>query len=506
MVKELVDVVLIHSPTVIRPKIYERTFHAMDKIGYGMLHIASFLSKNGYNVQIWNVPELYRQGYSEKYLETCLRNCTPKVVGIELNWMHQSCGSIEIAKLVKKTIPDTQVIIGGTHATMLAEDIVTRYSHYVDGVLRGEAEVSLLDCVQRIEEGKSLQDVSGITMKRGERLIANPVRRIIDDIDDVPPYSLKRATGTKPGILGFPDPERYTPAINICRGPCPRQCIYCIGPRISEFSGRKEYTTHSPRWVVDQMRLLIEDGYTELYIQDWTYLSSRKTVESIAEAMVKEGLNEEIEHLNLVAAPGFLKRGTIRKLSRAGVDTIDYGMETGSRKILNIVKREVTPQQMRKSVKATASEGIIPQTWWMVGFPGETWEDVRETAGLIKDIIELGGLPFWVTPLIVEPGTEIYERADQYGLRLRMRSFEDYFAFSTTPLRNLAWYPELITHETTHFNLCDILKASFLLRMYIYRRREEALRKIMKVHERFRSEKVITHIKEAFERILFTIF
>lgn len=496
---------LVHSPTVIGAKKYMRSFHAMDKIGYGMLHVASFLSENGYGVQIWNVPELYRQGFSENFLKTNLRSYSPKVVGVELNWMHQSCGALEISRMVKESNPSAFVVIGGTHATLFAEEIASKYSEYIDGVLKGEAELSFLDCVRRVEEEKPLDDISGITKKSKDRLINNPVGKIIEDVDDIPIYSLKSGSGNLE-ILGRPDPKSYSPAINICRGPCPRQCIYCIGPRISKFSGRKEYTTHSPDWVVEQIRILVEDGYTELYIQDWTYLSSRKTIESIAEVIVKERLNEKIEHLNLVSAPGFLERETIRKLSKAGVDTIDYGMETGSQRILSLLKRDVTLQQIRDSVRATASEGVMPQTWWMVGFPDENWKEVEETARLIKETIELGGLPFWVTPLMVEPGTELYDDAGSYGLKLRMRDFEDYKQFSKTPLRRLAWYPELITHETKHFDVKDILKASFLLRMFIYRRREYILSKIKELHENFRTDEAISHIREASERILFTVF
>jgi len=502
----MVDVILIHCPTTMNAKKYAASFHSMDKIGYGMLHIASFLSKNGYNVQIWDVPELYRQGYSEKYLEKCLKKSSPIVVGVELNWMHQSLGAIETARMAKKTSPGTPVLVGGTHATILAEEIASRYSDCVDAVLKGEAEISFLECVKKIEEGKSIDDVGGVVRKSGEKIINNPIERIVEDIDEIPPYTLKKTNGESPVVLGHPSPDVYTPAVNVCRGPCYRRCIYCIGPRISEFSGRRQYTTHSPKWVIDQMRLLVEGGYTELYIQDWTYLSGRKTIESIADAMIQEGLNEEIEHLNLVAAPGFLKGGTLAKLGRAGVDTIDYGMETGSQRILSLLKREVTIQQMKDSVKLAVKAGIVPQTWWMTGFPDETWEDVRETARLIKETIELGGLPFWVTPLIVEPGTELFDQAEQYGLTLRMRSFEDYMVFSTTPLRKLAWYPELITHETRQLGTRDILKASFLLRMLIYRRREEMLSRIPKMHRRFDSEEVVNHIRLATNRILFTVF
>ncbi len=497
----MADVILIHSPTTVNAKRCAASFHPMDKIGYGMLHIASFLSKNGYNVQIWDVPELYRQGYDEKYLERCLRKSSPIVVGVELNWMHQSLGAIETAKMAKKTSPSTPVLIGGTHASILAGEIANRYSDCVDAVLRGEAEISLLECVRRIEEGKPFDDIGGVTRRSGKKFISNPIERVVEKIDEIPPYTLKETE-----ILGCPSPDVYSPAINVCRGPCFRKCIYCIGPRIHEFSGRKEYTTHSPEWVLNQLRLLVEEGYTEFYIQDWTYLSSKKTIESIADAMVREGLDQEIRHLNLVAAPGFLKGGTLMKLARAGVDTIDYGMETGSQKVLNLSKRDVTTQQMKDSVKLTVKVGIVPQTWWMTGFPEETWEDVRGTARLIRETIKLGGLPFWVTPLIVEPGTELYNEAEQHGLRLRMRGFEDYTVFSTTPLRSLAWYPELITHETRHFDARDILKASFLLRMLIYRRRDEILSRIPKMHRKFESEDVASHIRQAMSRILFTIF
>lgn len=142
----------------------------------------------------------------------------------------------------------------------------------------------------------------------------------------------------------------------------------------------------------------------------------------------------------------------------------------------------------------------------MVGFPDETCEDVKETARITKETTELGGLPFWVIPLIVEPGTELHERAEEYGLRLRMRSFEDYMVFSNTPLRNLAWYPELITHGTRNFSVQDILKASFILRMFIHRRRKEILSEFMKLHEDFKSEEVISHVREALNRIAFTFF
>lgn len=500
---ELVDAILIHSPTTVRAEACIRSFHAMDKIGYGMLHIANFLSESGYSVQVWNVPELYRQGYDEKYLKGLLLRGSPILVGIELNWMHQSLGAIEMARMIKRLSPETPVLVGGTHATILAEEIVNKYSSYIDGVLRGEAELSFADCLRRIESGKSIEDVSGLTTRSGGRMIVNPVARIIENLDEVPPYSLKKRN---PEVVGTPDPELYAPAINTCRGPCFMECVYCIGPKVAELSGRKEYSIHSPSWIVDQLRLLLDEGYSEFYIQDWAYLSNKKTIESIADALVKEGLNDRMRHVNLVSAPGFLDRDVIRKLSKAGVDTIDYGVETGSQRVLDALKRKIDIQKVKDSVKVTAEEGVIPQTWWMTGFPYETWEDVRETAKLIKETLELGSLPFWVTPLIVEPGTELFEKAERYGLRLRMRSFEDYTVFSRTPLRPNAWYPELVTHETTNFSVKDILKASFLLRMLIYRRRDYILSRLMKVHDKFKSEEVIMHIRQATERILFTIF
>ncbi|MFQ6095141.1 MAG: B12-binding domain-containing radical SAM protein [Candidatus Bathyarchaeia archaeon] len=470
----MVDAVLIHPPTILDPALAAKNFISAPLVhyGYGMLYLGSFLIKNGYSVKVWNIPELYQWGFGEEVINRStfddLHGRPPILFGIELNWMHQSRGAIELAERLREIYPETPIFMGGVHASLFAREIISEYSHCVSGVVRGEAELPFLEILARIEDGKSSDDVSGLTWNKRGKVVENPITRILEDIDEAPPYSPKK--------LGVNN-SFVVPAVNILRGPCSMQCIYCIGPRINRLFGRKRMTYHSPDWIVNQVSILIEEDFSRLFFQDYFWCSGRRRLLSIAKALQRERVNEELTYFNITSAPGFLDCEVLEEFSRAGVDNIDYGVESGSERVLKLVRRNVTPSQIMDAVKAAAERGIIPNTFWMVGFPGETEEDLMETARVLKKTVELGGVPRWVTPLVIVPRTELYDNPKRFGVRLLVKSFKDYMSFSNTVHNPNAWYPELVTHETDRFNAQEILKMAFLLRMLIRRGADDVLEK-----------------------------
>ena len=244
-------------------------------------------------------------------------------------------------------------------------------------------------------------------------------------------------------------------------------------------------TCHSPEWIVNQVSILIQEGFSRLFFQDYFWCSGRRRLLSIAKALQRERVNEELTYFNITSAPGFLDREVLEELSRAGVDNVDYGIESGSDRVLKLVRRNITSSQITDAVKDTAGRGIIPNTFWMVGFPSETEEDVMETARLLKKTVELGGVPRWVTPLVVVPRTELYDEPERFGVRLLTKSFKDYMSFSDTAHNPNAWYPKLVTHETEHLKVQQILKAAFLLRMLIRRRAQDVLDKAKENQETY---------------------
>lgn len=465
------DVVLIHPPTTFNRKSALQSFNPSIYPGYGMLYLAAFLLKNGYDVKVWNIPELYLDGVSEKDVLNRFSKTSrpPWIFAIELNWMQQSRGAIETAERLKRHYPGIPIIVGGVHASLFAREIAKKYSHCVDGVIRGEAELPFLDCVETIEAGKPLDQVSGLTLMTENEVLENPIAKVIDDIDEIPPYSLRKIGGNIGPVI---------PAINVCRGPCPMKCIYCLGPRLARYSARQRMICHSPDWIIEQISLLIEDGFANVcFLEDqWTLRS--KHLYTVARALRKEGIGQKVDHVDLAAIPSYLTGDVLEELSCAGVTNIAFGVESGSQRVLNMARRNLFVSQIKDSIKASVKKGMVPLTYWMVGFPGETREDVEMTAHLIKDTIELGGVPRSVNTVIATLGTELYEHAVRYGVEIRMKSFEDYMAFSDTLANEYDWYPQLVTHQTEHFKVDEILEMAFLLKMLIRKQMRNVLRKL----------------------------
>jgi len=168
------DVLLIHPPANFNlPK---GAIHAIPSyhIGYGLLHIASTLLSKGFKVAVWNLEESVHSGVTPEEIQRAikhLRDC--KAVGIELNWLHLSKGAIQTAELLRKVVPEMPIIVGGTHATIFATEIVVRYHNLVDAVLRGEAERTFLQIVEHLERKGSLGKVGGlVTFQSGHLLDA----------------------------------------------------------------------------------------------------------------------------------------------------------------------------------------------------------------------------------------------------------------------------------------------------------------------------------------------
>jgi len=473
------DVLLIHPPANFNlPK---GAVHALPSyhVGYGMLHIASTLLLNGFNVVVWNLGEaLHLDNITSRRFSKIIKGVNCKLVGIELNWLHFSKGALQTARIIKRVRPDLPIVIGGTHATLFADQIMRRYHSVVDAVLKGEAEKTFLQLARRIEEKGSLEEVGvgGLVTFRNGHVVEIPLKRkdIFENIDEIPPFTYRVVRRVKNGS----ESRRLFAgsAVNTCRGPCPYRCIYCIDRKISVLSGRERFVAHSPEWIVNQINLLMEEGCREFAFQDNLYLSGKKYLRKLTETLIKEGISDEINGFNMISVPGFLDRGILEDLSRAGCTNIDYGIESGSERVLKLIRRPTTLDLIIDSIKNTVQAGIIPFSWWMTGLPGEGEKELKETLKLILRTSKLGAIPKWVTPLILLPHTELFERAEEFGVKPKLKSFRDFMVFSDLIRKRVSYYPEAITHETAEMRREDIVKASVYLKLEIFKRRSKIIK------------------------------
>jgi radical SAM superfamily enzyme YgiQ (UPF0313 family) len=132
------------------------------------------------------------------------------------------------------------------------------------------------------------------------------------------------------------------------------------------------------------------------------------------------------------------------------------------------------------AVKLTISKGVLPKTFWMTGLPGEKPSDLSETQDLLLQTTKVGGIPWWITPLVIIPGTELFERAEDFGVKLRVKTFEDFTVYSNVWEKAISWYPEAVSHETENMTRYDILKAAFDLKLEVYKRSDEIVQNFIK--------------------------
>ncbi|MHA1321900.1 MAG: B12-binding domain-containing radical SAM protein [Candidatus Helarchaeota archaeon] len=474
------EILLFHPPNVLKQKALRYSSISPLLCGYGLLHIGVYLKECGYEVECWNIPLFYKLGFNNNHFREILKNYDPIMIGIELNWLHLSKGALDLATFLKEIYPEVPIIIGGVHATLFAEEIIRSYNQ-IDVVVKGEAEKILGEIANKIDANQSYLDIYGIVTRDMGKFFSNEGKNLFENIDQVPPYSPKILM---PKILNSYD----LGIINTCRGPCIFNCIHCLGAKSNYcLNPRPTIKFHSVSWIIKQIQILL-DHVKQISIQDYIYTNPKFMME-LCKAIRKEKLQDEVEFFNLALVPtGSITRGLMSELSRAGIDNIDIGIESGSNTILQLLNRPYNTQQALKIIKNAIETGILPKTYWMItGLEKPT--DLNANQAFLEKTITLGAVPRWVTPLCIVPKTYLSENALKYKVYLKMKSFQDFQKFSTEKFNREAFYPELVTHETMWMNRSDILIAVSQLKSQIIKNRELIFEKLEENKEFYQGAK-----------------
>lgn len=423
--------------------------------GLGILALAAWLEQNGFPVVARHLPLALREGLSVADSIEELRALDPLVVAIGLNWVHFSRGALEIARMVRAALPGVPIVIGGQHASLFAGEIMERYADVVDAVIVGEAERPLLAICEGVAATGRVPAGIGGVRTRDARAAAPDV---VADIDSLPVYSYRAMT---PAPL-----QPRCGAVSTARGACPYRCAYCVEPVVGRAQGRPRLTFHSPARVAEQMARLMAEGVDRFTIQDNFFVGGDRAAIGLAEAMRERGVRPL--HLNVFAHPeSFGPDGFAALAGAAASTTVDLGVETGAPAVAERVHRSLDPERVQGAVRDATRAGIVPYTWWLVGLPGDDASAREQTRRLLLDTMREGGIPRWVSTLVLLPRTPMHAHPERYGVSPRFETFEDYAAFSEATLAEALHFPDLITHTTDESSAEDLLEESRSLRRFI---------------------------------------
>ncbi len=367
------------------PELAEDYFARKIPVGLGILN--AVLNEAGFPSQVGNLSR-----YSDDRVVKMLERERPDVLGLSVFTFNRH-PSHELARLAKRVLPDLTIVAGGPHVTHLDRAWLEAYSEF-DAIIRGEGEDTLLEVVQRKAAGESLDGIAGTTT----RATRAPDRPTITDLDRLPQNAdhLARSLG-----VDVPDQLRYF----ISSRGCPGACTFCNTP---DFWGRR-VRFRSVDDVLRELRTMRgRHGMVHFSFRDDTFTAHRPRTLELCRRLVEEGptfLWDCQSRVNLV------DEERLRWMKRAGCHHVQYGIESGSERILKLLQKDITREQIRTAVAMTRAAGLVVSIYLISGVPEETEDDLQATVDLIREILPHDGM---VAPLAIYPGTRLYEDSKRF--------------------------------------------------------------------------------------------
>ncbi|MBE0480219.1 MAG: cobalamin B12-binding domain-containing protein [Dehalococcoidia bacterium] len=369
-------------------------------IPMGLLYLGAVLERNGYEVEVL---DLLVSRYSRDKIKRKLEQYQPDIVGTTCVTMNYPIAS-DTLKYCKSLNPDITAVIGGPHVTFAPVETLNE-SAWIDIVVRGEGELTMLDIVS----GKDRAAIDGIAY-RAEGVHLTRERCLIENLDELP----------LPARHLFPT-ARYLAldahlSLITGRG-CPFNCVFCVG---SKMGGRRA-RFRNPKLVVDEIEQSLKLGFKEVNFEDDLFTLNHRHLHGICDEIVSRGLKF---NWSVFARVDTVNPQVLEKLREAGCTWLCYGIESGNQQILDRVKKKITLERVRESVKMAKDAGVSVLASFIIGLPGETRQTLAETMEFARELDTYYG--FHV--LAPFPGTEVREKADEFGIEILTNDWSKYDA------------------------------------------------------------------------------
>ena len=395
--------VLLVCPPYPKDKIFRKSMKNLGAIlpPLGIAYIAAMLEKDRHNVKIIDGPAWATVfEYDFKDLERDIKDFAPDVVGISA-----STSQIDHAKktisIVKSVNKDCVVILGGT---LISADPNTLLEfENVDFGVYGEADLTFSEILKAVEEKRQVEGMEGVIWRENGSIKFLKPKTIINlEQIPMPARHLLKMEIYRPSPANY----RRLPATTIMtsRG-CPYQCIFCSRP-----TEGTAFRAHSAERVVDEIEHLVTKyGIRDIQIFDDTFSLIPSRVERICKGIIEKKLDI---WWNCMTRVDKINPELLKLMKQAGCYEIGFGIESGSDRILQFIKKATTTDLVRKGVRMTQEAGIDVRGFFMIGFPTETKEEILQTIDFAKEL-DVDVAQFMVsTPF---PGTEMWEIAKANG-------------------------------------------------------------------------------------------
>lgn len=334
----------------------------------GILYITAYLKSKGFAVEVFDSTFQTRRAFRDKLAQE-----KPQTVGIYCNLMTK----LTVLEMIREAREaGAEVIVGGPEPPHYAEEFL---HHGADVVVIGEGEMTLeaLLPVLSDRDDDTLSAIEGIAFKNtAGDIVRTPDRAYIKDVNALPApdrsaIDIRRymdAWKTHHGMSSL--------SIITARG-CPYRCSWCSHTVFGESHRRR-----TPELIADEIAQMVEVYQPDaLWFADDVFTISHKWLYRFAEEMKARHLHLPFE---CISRADRLNEKVIKTLSELGCRRIWLGSESGSQRMLDAMRRDVTVDCIRDMTQTAQRYGIEVGLFVMLGYDGEEISDIEETVDHLK--------------------------------------------------------------------------------------------------------------------------
>ncbi len=384
----------------------------------GLLSMAAIPHKEGYKVKIFDTR------IAKDWRKELLAELKKKPIVAALSCMTgpQIKYAIEISNFIKEN-SDVPVVWGGVHPTLLPEQTVSNPS--IDIVIIDEGEITFLDLVKTLEKGKPLDNVPGIAFKKNGKVIKTSKRPLIKNLDELPDKPYELADVKK--YFGFsPENDEPSIAISTSRGCC-FKCAFCYD---TAFYNNTWRAMSAERTIETIKKIVGKFGIRNIYFQDDNFAVDVARFRKIVEGIMNEHLDIKWGLMGIrIDTIARLEDEFLAKVVRSGCYNMEVGLESGSDRLLKMLRKGFTVRQAIDGNKKISKFPISMKYTFVGGYPTETEKELMMSLKMISQLFKDNkriATPFLIYSAY--PGVHLYELAKQHGLK-EPKSLEEWSTF-----------------------------------------------------------------------------
>jgi anaerobic magnesium-protoporphyrin IX monomethyl ester cyclase len=348
----------------------------------GTLYAASIMRECGFFVYFHD--STFLKGPEQ--IETVIKNVNPGILVIfddQFSYITKMClenmreAAILMAKLGRRY---------GARVILSSQDANDNYKIYlengIDFVILGEPEITLKELTIRIlkEPGNGFEDIHGLAFKTDGHLRINEPRKTIENLDELP-FPAWDVIDAEAYRKVWKSKNHFFSINMVTTRGCPYDCIWCAKPLYGN-----HYSSRSPINVLKEVIILIETHSPDhIWFADDIFGLKPVWISEFATLIHQYGVRIPFSIQSRVDL--LLRDDQIQSLVKAGCRKIWLGIESGSQRILDAMKKGITLEQIRTVSPLLRKSGIEQAFFIQLGFPGETKKDILKTIRLLTELM-----------------------------------------------------------------------------------------------------------------------